>query len=385
MFLLEHHAKALLAKRSIPVPDGAMVTAAASWRLEDLPAGPWMVKAQVAAGGRSKAGAVKPAASPAEIAAIIASLAAAKIANKPVHGFRIERRIPFRHEAYLSLSLDPASCRIRILASAAGGIDVESAASDGGGSHAVLAAPEDLDAAAAEAASFLPPALRAPMRDAAMRLGAAFLAYEAELLEVNPLFVLDDGSWIAGDVKMVIDENAIMRQPAVRELLHAHPALYPESALKLEHGFDYVEVDPEGEIGLITTGAGLSMKLIDELQRGGARPLNFCDIRTGQFRGDPARLIAVMRWIAARPRVGVVLVNVFAGITDLGEFASLFLKASQAVPELAVPVVARLIGRNLDDAKRILAAHRDIAVETDLDRAVERTLAVLAARSAVHG
>ena len=72
----------------------------------------------------------------------------------------------------------------------------------------------------------------------------------------------------------------------------------------------------QGEIGLITTGAGLSMQLIDELKSQGRRPLNFCDIRSGQFRGDPARLIAVMRWIASRPSVRVVLVNIFAGITD---------------------------------------------------------------------
>ena len=92
------------------------------------------------------------------------------------------------------------------------------------------------------------------------------------------------------------------------------------------------------------------MQLIDELKSQGRRPLNFCDIRSGQFRGDPARLVAVMRWIAARPSVGVVLVNIFAGITDLAEFARLLVQAAALVPELRVPIVARLIGRNLDEA-----------------------------------
>ena len=109
---------------------------------------------------------------------------------------------------------------------------------------------------------------------------------------------------------------------------------------------------------MITTGAGLSMQLIDELKSQGRRPLNFCDIRSGQFRGDPARLIAVMRWIASRPTVRVVLVNIFAGITDLAEFARLLVQAAEAVPELRVPIVARLIGRRLDDAMADLACVR---------------------------
>jgi len=107
--------------------------------------------------------------------------------------------------------------------------------------------------------------------------------------------------------------------------------------------------------------------------------LNFCDIRSGQFRGDPARLIAVMGWIAARPRVKVVLVNIFAGITDLAEFARLLVAAMTQVPELRVPIVARLIGRNLGEATQVLAgAGLAVTVEPDLERAVALALTVLA-------
>ena len=105
---------------------------------------------------------------------------------------------------------------------------------------------------------------------------------------------------------------------------------------------------------MVTTGAGLSMMLIDELTARGAKPLNFCDIRTGQMRGSPARLIRVLEWITARPSLKAVLVNIFAGITDLGEFAGLLAAAMQASPGLQVPVVARLVGRNAAEAKRIL-------------------------------
>jgi succinyl-CoA synthetase beta subunit len=224
------------------------------------------------------------------------------------------------------------------------------------------------------------------VRAAALRLAPAFLACEATLLEVNPLFVLPEGGWVVGDLKLVVDDDALVRQPSVRALAQAYAETYPETARKLAHGFDYVEIDSGGEIGLITTGAGLSMKLIDELKAQGRRPLNFCDIRSGQFRGDPARLIAVMRWIASRPSVRVVLVNIFAGITDLAEFARLLAAAAAAAPELRVPIIARLIGRNFDEAKRLLlSSGLAVTVEPDLELAVEQTLALLAGKGARRG
>jgi len=373
VFFLEHHGKELLARRGIPVPPGVWIAAPSELRRVALPDGPWLVKAQVASGGRGKAGAIRHAMTVADIEGIMASLQGVRVAGKSIHAFRVERRVEGAHEAYLSFSIDPANCGIRLLVANDGGIEIETRAP-----HAVVAYPDDLADAAREAAGKVAPRLQAAIRDAVTRLGAQFLACDAELLEINPLFVRPDGTWLAGDLKLVVDENAIPRQEEVAALVRAHPEMYPESARKLAHGFDYVELDPDGEIGLITTGAGLSMKLIDELLAQGRRPLNFCDIRTGQFRGDPARLIAAMRWIAARASVRVVLVNVFAGITDLGEFARLFVEAAKAVPELRAPIVARLIGRNLEEARRILAASDlDIAVEPDLDRALSLALAAL--------
>jgi succinyl-CoA synthetase beta subunit len=107
----------------------------------------------------------------------------------------------------------------------------------------------------------------------------------------------------------------------------------------------------------------------------GLRPYNFCDIRTGMFRGDPGRLIQVFRWIAAGPNIRAVLINFFAGLTDLGEIAGLLLIALKEVPELNVPVTTRLIGNNLETALRIIAeAGSPIAVETDLEKAMERVV-----------
>jgi succinyl-CoA synthetase beta subunit len=386
VFLIEHHGKELLASHGIPIPAGTFLPVGADVRAGLVPDGPVMVKAQVVAGGRGKAGGVQRAGSLDEAARIVSRLSGSSLNSKPIHGFRVEQCIDFAHEGYLSYSVDAESTQIRVLMSAEGGVDVEVHAAGDGGIRSALALPERLAETAEALCTVLPESLRPTFAEAAPRLADIFLRYEATLLEINPLFVRADGSWVAGDVKFVADDNAIVRQAVFQELLERHPDVYPESARKLTHGFDYVEIDPQGEIGLITTGAGLSMQLIDELKAQGRRPLNFCDIRSGQFRGDPARLIAVMRWIASRPTVRVVLVNIFAGITDLAEFAHLLVQAAGAVPDLRVPIVARLIGRNLDNARHILrASGLPVTLEPDLERAIALTSAVLDDRGARHG
>jgi succinyl-CoA synthetase beta subunit len=209
----------------------------------------------------------------------------------------------------------------------------------------------------------------AALRAAALALATVFLEREALLVEVNPLFVKADGTWLAGDAKIVTDDNALDRQPDLRELLKQRARIYPEVALKLEHGFDYVVVDPEGEIGLLTTGAGLSMMLIDELRAAGLKPFNFLDIRTGGLRGETRRLVQVLKWMGEAPRVRVVLINIFAGITELGEFSSLLVAAMREVPALKVPAVARLVGNGLPAAREVLSA-AGVALHTDLDAAL---------------
>ena len=121
------------------------------------------------------------------------------------------------------------------------------------------------------------------------------LQRELALAEINPLFVSPAGC-VAGDAKMVVDLDAVNASRASR-MIAARPDIYADANRKLTEGFDYVELDPAGEIGLVTTGAGLSMMLIDELTARGMKPLNFCDIRTGQMRGSPARLMRVLEWM----------------------------------------------------------------------------------------
>jgi succinyl-CoA synthetase beta subunit len=288
-----------------------------------------------------------------------------------VHACRVESQVTNVEETYLSFMLDPVAAGVRIMLAAQGGVKIEALAGTPGAlrSAIVAADPAALNSAIDELTRGFAPHLARALGDAGYELARVFLAAELSLLEINPLFVRPDGSWIAGDAKIVTDDNSIFRQPRLRALLDDRASAYPEAHRKEHYGCDYVVVDPDGEIGLLTTGAGLSMMLIDELREAGLMPYNFLDVRTGGLRGDPARLVNVLNWIAEGPRVRVLLINIFAGITDLGEFSKLLIEAIARVPQLKVPIVARLVGTRLDAARDYLAAH-DIPVSTDLAEAI---------------
>ena len=368
MYLLEHDAKALLAERGVPVPHGVLIADAAS--IPELPAGPWVVKGQIAAGGRGKAGLVQRAATAAQVSTLAGSMLGRVVKEKRVASVRVEQQVSAAEEMYFGLLLDAAAGGVRVIVSGRGGMDVEALPRDEIRSETVLPQQEAIVACVDRLAAGMAGHKAAALRAAAPLLATSFLNCEATLVEINPLFVKQDGTWLAGDAKIVTDDNALERQPGLRTLLAAHTDIYPEVALKLEHGFDYVVVDPEGEVGLLTTGAGLSMMLIDELRAAGLRPFNFLDIRTGGLRGQTTRLVTVLQWIAAAPRVRIVLVNMFGGITDMGEFSRLLVRALQETPALNVPVVVRLAGNGLAVARDVLVA-AGIPMHTDLDLAVE--------------
>jgi succinyl-CoA synthetase beta subunit len=376
MMLLEHDAKELLASDGIPIPMG-MLTDTANIELPVTIAAPWMVKAQIPVGGRGKAGGIRRAETATELRQSLRELLGTTIKGQIVRACRIEQCVE-GSECYFSASLDATQGRLRVLLSSQGGVDVEAQAGRVRSADVAFQEREAIGAVHRLADAIATPERETIVR-AAEQLVAAFFAFEATLLEVNPLFVSPDESWTAGDLKLAVDDNALVRQPRLRDLIRRRDEAYPETALKLDHGFDFVVVDPDGEIGLVTTGAGLSMQMLDELAERGHSAFNFCDIRTGELRGDPARLIHVLRWIAAGSKVRSVLINFFAGITHLGEVAKLLVEALKAVPELRVPVTARLIGNGYDDAIAVFAAAGSpLRVEPDLDRAIELALAPLA-------
>lgn len=369
MYLLEHDAKEILAARGISVPAGRLIDNAGAVSTSALPPGPWMVKGQIAAGGRGKAGLIRKAATPREVSEHARALLGATLDGRTVESVRVEQRIEAAHEVYIGFLLDAAAGGVRVVLSARGGMDIEQVPGDLIQSEVADPDAQSLTGSVHRLALSLPADIGLAVRDAGERLAHSFLELEALLIEVNPLFVLDGGRWLAGDARVVTDDNALPRQKALESLLRDRAAAYPDVARKHEHGFDYVVVDTDGEIALLTTGAGLSMMLIDELRAAGLKPYNFLDIRTGGLRGETKRLTQVLRWIGDGKNVKVLLVNIFAGITDLGEFSRLLVEAIAAAPQLEVPVVARLVGNGLPAAREMLAA-AGIALHTDLDAAL---------------
>jgi succinyl-CoA synthetase beta subunit len=379
MYLLEHDAKELLAQHGISVPHGRLIGRNDTMDRHVLPAGPWMVKGQIAAGGRGKIGLVKKAESWQEISAQLDAMLGAVVGGGLVGAVRVEQQVKAAHEAYIGFLLDAASGGVRVILSDSGGMDVEQVPRDR--IHSAIAAPEvrDLVECVRKLAVNLPGDISKAVVDAGEKLVPAFLELEAVLVEINPLFVLESGGWIAGDAKVITDDNALPRQRALESLIKTRAADYADVARKHEHGFDYVEVDPTGEIGLLTTGAGLSMMLIDELRAAGLKPFNFLDIRTGGLRGETKRLTQVLQWIGAGEKVKVLLVNIFAGITDLGEFSRLLVTALETA-HVRMPVVARLVGTNLASAREVLAT-ADIPLHTDLDAAIAEVRQHLAGKT----
>jgi succinyl-CoA synthetase beta subunit len=368
VLLIEADGKALLAEHGIAVPDGVLVADATIGDPRDkspgasLPGeGPWIVKAQVPVGGRGKAGGIARADTPQDVGAAVHRMLGQRLRGHQVEACLIEQAAT-GHEHYLSVMIDAASYGLRVIYSRRGGVDIEQS----GSAEGRPCPPHPAEAAKALADL----GAEARIVSVGRALADMLLQRELSLAEINPLFVSSDAV-VAGDAKLAVDLDALARQPRIAALIEARPTIYADANRKLSEGFDYVELDPEGEIGLVTTGAGLSMMLIDEMAARGLKPLNFCDIRTGQMRGSPARLMRVLEWMTARPSLRAVLVNVFAGITDLAEFGALLASGIEQSPQLRVPVVARLVGRNASEAKRILAERQpDVVVTEDLEEAL---------------
>lgn len=379
MMLLEHDAKVLLAQFGISIPVGVLANRSARPTVSY----PCFVKVQIPVGGRGKAGGIVRANNASELEQALHKLVGATVRGHRVHECRIEQPASGQ-ECYVSLMLDPSSGKVIILMSAEGGVEVEQHSA----SSAMLQQQANFEInsvklAAQQLAQQLPAFAQTALTQAAHQLCDALFQLELTLTEINPLFVQPDGSWIAGDAKLVADDNAIERQPHLLALLKERGHAYPEASLKIDHGFDFVRLDEDGDVGMLTTGAGLSMQLVDELTRRGCKPFNFVDIRTGQFRGEPTRLIQVLRWIGEGKNVKVILMNFFAGVTDLAELSRLILIALEQTQDIKIPIVIRLIGNGLETAIQTLtSANASLVVETDLEKAVDQVVALARGQAA---
>ena len=372
MRLMEWQGKQLLAKAKIPVPPGSVVeTSEAAREVAARLGKPVMVKAQVRTGGRGKAGGILRAADAPSAETAARELLGRDILGRRVRQVLIEESFNAEREVYLGFTIDHGARRSVLLASAEGGVEVEASCSASGLAKAELNPLLPLPAYAVRAvlaSAKIPHPLHPDLLDLAGKLYGLYKEWDATLLEVNPILVLSDGTLMAADARMIIDDAAMGRQPEIAEWGASFPDATVSEKLKREYDFDYVELDPGGNIGLISTGAGGTMTTIDLLTRAGGRVINFVDVRTGVIGRDPKRLIVTLDQLAGKPNFRVLLVSIFGAITDLAVFAETLLAALRA-RLIGAKVHVRLQGRNEEAARQILTAS-DLMIHASLEAAV---------------
>ena len=388
MNLHEYQAKQVLASHGVALPRGEVAAnggeaATAARRLGgDL----WVVKAQVHAGGRGKAGGIVICRSPQEVERAAAALIGSRLVThqsggegQPVAKVYVEEGTAIARELYLALLVDRASGRIAAVASTEGGTDIEQVAT---------ATPENIATLAIDPATGLRPfharllASRLGLRDGEAKqvqtlltaLYRAFLDTDASLLEINPLAVAEDGRLLALDCKLNIDDNALFRRPELAAMRDAGQEDAAEREAR-DIGLNYVRLD--GSIGCMVNGAGLAMATMDICKLAGGEPANFLDVGGGAS-GD--QVAAAFRLIVADPRVKAILVNIFGGIMRCDTIAEGILAAAREL-DLKLPVVVRLEGTRAEEARALLAAS-GLALEPAADLADAAAKAVAAAGGA---
>lgn len=363
MNLYEFQSKQIFAKYGIPIPKGELAqtpeeAAEAALRL----GGRVVVKAQVLAGGRGKAGGIRLADTPEEARVAAEAILGMRIKGLPVRRVLVDQAADIAQELYLGIVLDRAGRRLVLMASAAGGVDIEEVAATMPEKIARVEIDPLLGLQAYQMRQVacdieLDRALMAAFTRVGLGLYEALVRSDATLAEINPLAVTAGGELLALDGKMVVDDNGLYRQPELaraRELLDESPA---EREAR-QYGLSYVKLD--GYIGCMVNGAGLSMATMDMTKLLGGAPANFLDIGGGA-RSD--RVAAALRIILSDPNVRSVLINIFGGITRCDEVARGILNAFAQVPS-RVPVVVRLIGTNEEEGRRLLAEANFITART---------------------
>ncbi len=362
MKIHEYQARELFAAAGLPVPEGRVAASpdeAHSIAVEM--AKPVVIKAQVLAGGRGKAGGVKLAAGPDE-----ARAAAADILGLTIGGFAVEKVLvaeasEIDRELYLGAIVDRDSKRVLLMASSDGGVDIEEVARTNPSSivREYVAPTGRLDSFQARRTGF-ELGLDWPQVRQFDRIATALVDFvhqvDASLAEINPLIVTPEGELRAIDAKVNIDDNALFRRPDIERMRNPEEETGPERRAR-ESGISYVKLD--GDIGCMVNGAGLAMTLLDVIALHGGQPANFLDVGGG---ADAEQVRTAMDIILADSGVRLVLVNIFGGITRCDEVARGVVAATSDLPR-GVPLVVRLVGTNEEGGLAILrdagiSAHR---------------------------
>ena len=373
MKLQEYRSKEILARHGVPVPAGETATTPeaareAAWRI----GGPVVIKAQVLVGGRGKAGGVKLAATPDEAAERAAEIIGLDIKGVTVRTVLVAPAAQIAKEYYLGLILDRGGQAVTIIASAEGGVEIEETARTD--PDAILRLPLHpligLQEHQVRRVGFfleLSAELRKDFATILRGLYAAFIESDADLAEVNPLVVTEEGELLALDAKIVLDDSALFRHPdleALRDLAEEEPS---ETAAR-DAGINFIKLD--GSIGCMVNGAGLAMTTMDLVKLAGGEPANFLDIGGG---AKAERVAAAFRIILDDPNVRAILINIFGGITRGDEVARGIVEARASLGR-QVPMVVRIVGTNAAEAAEILRAANLITAES-LDDAARKAVA----------
>ena len=373
MKLQEYRSKEILARHGVPLVLGEVTTTPKGARLAaQRIGGPVVVKAQVLVGGRGKAGGVKLAADPEQAAARAAEILGLDIKGVTVQTVLVAPAVEIAKEYYLGLILDRGAKAVTIIASAEGGVEIEETARTN--PAAILRMPLHpligLQPHNTRRVSFflgIAADLRKEFAGIMQGLYDAFIGSDADLAEINPLVVTDDGRLVALDAKIVLDDSALPRHPdleALRDLNEEDPS---ETAARAA-GINFIKLD--GSIGCMVNGAGLAMTTMDLVKLAGGEPANFLDIGGGA-KAD--RVAAAFRIILDDPNVRAILINIFGGITRGDEVAHGIVEARAALSR-EVPMVVRIVGTNAAEAADILRRANLITADS-LDDAAAKAVA----------
>ncbi len=362
MDIHEYQAKEILARFGVAVPAGALAYSPeqAAYRARELGGDRWIVKVQVHAGGRGKAGGVKLCKSDHEIHEATEGMFGRKIVThqtgaegKGVYRVYVENAVDFTREIYLGLVLDRSSQRVMIVASSEGGMEIEDISASRPDSiiRSTVEPAVGLQEFQAREIAYklgIPPALTQQMVRTLQGCYRAFRDLDATMVKINPLVITADNRILALDAKMTFDTNALFRHPQIAELRDKSQE-DPRESRAADRGLAYIGLS--GNIGCIVNGAGLAMATMDTIKLAGGEPANFLDIGGG---ATPERVAKAFRLVMSDKNVQAVLVNIFAGINRCDWVAEGVVQALKAEP-VDVPVIVRLSGTNVEEGQKILA------------------------------
>jgi len=386
MNLHEYQSKELFAEFGIPVPRGIAATTAeqAEDAARELGGELWVVKAQIHAGGRGKAGGVKLTRSAQEAGQFAAQMLGQRLATNqsgpdglPVNVVYVEEGSKIARELYLSVLVDRELGRVTFIASAAGGMDIEQVAAETPEQIVTvaiepLAGVQDSQIAELSAGLGLDEGQNAQFADLVSRLYKLFIECDASLVEVNPLIVTEAGDVLSLDAKINIEDNSLFRQERLVELrdLSQEDDMEREAA---EHDLNYVSLD--GDIACMVNGAGLAMATMDLIKLHGGEPANFLDVGGG---ATSDRVAEAFKLILSNDNVAAILVNIFGGIVRCDLIAEGIISAVKEVG-VSIPVIVRLEGTNVIRGRQLLASSGlDIIAADDLTDAARKAVAAAA-------